>query len=99
MVNERSRSQNQRIPVLFGKADHADDHFNETRFTFETPACRQFDVVFRCYNDCVAFRYQLPKNDATNSVTILDETTSFQLQGEPMAYAQYPGEFQNFPRA
>jgi len=86
---ERSRSSNQTIPVLFGKSDHADDFFHETRFSLETPGRRQLDVVFRAYNDAVALRYELPKDNHTNSVTVADETTSFVMAGEPTAYIQY----------
>lgn len=89
VLRERPRSLNRRIPVLFGKADHADDHFRETRFILETPQHRRLDVVFRCYNDAVAFRYELPKNAGAQTVTIADETTSFRIEGEPTAYAQY----------
>ncbi len=89
IVRERSQSADRRIPVLFGKADHANDRFRETRFTLESSRHRRLDVVFRCYDDAVAFRYELPKSTQAGSVTILDETTSFRLQGEPTAYAQY----------
>jgi alpha-glucosidase len=88
-VSEHSRSVETRIPVLFGKADLADDHFNEIRFTFETPQHRRFEVTFRCYNDAVAFRYELPKDSKADSVTIADETTSFHVEGNPTTYAQY----------
>lgn len=84
-----TRSVNQRIPVLFGKADHAYDSFHETRFSLETPQRRRFDVVFRAYDDAVALRYELPKGERDGSVTINDETTSFVAAGEPTAYVQY----------
>jgi alpha-glucosidase len=89
VVRERSRSLDQRIRVLFGKSDHANDHFNESRFTLDTPSHRRLDVVFRCYDDAIAFRYELPKDANAGSVTITDETTSFRVQGEPTTYAQY----------
>jgi alpha-glucosidase len=89
IVQERSRSVEQRIAVLFGKADHADDRFLETRFTLETPQHRRLDVTFRVYNDAIAFRYDLPEEGKNRSVTITDETTSFQVEGEPTVYAQY----------
>jgi alpha-glucosidase len=89
LVRVRNRSEDQRIPVLFGKADHAENRFRETRFTFETPQHRRLDVVFRCYNDALAFRYELPKDAQAHSVTIADETTSFRVAGNPTAYAQY----------
>jgi alpha-glucosidase len=33
-------------------------------------------------------RYELPKDKAVSSVTIADETTSFQVEGDPTAYTQ-----------
>jgi alpha-glucosidase len=89
VVSEHSRSVDNRIPVLFGKADHADDRFREARFTLETPQHRRFEVTFRCYNDAIAFRYELPKDSKADSVRIADETTLFRIEGNPTAYAQY----------
>ena len=90
VVRERRRSVDKRIPVLFGKADHANDRFHEIRYTLETPQGRRTDVAFRCYNDAVALRYELPATkDKAASVIITDEVTSFRLEGEPMAFVQY----------
>jgi alpha-glucosidase len=89
VLRQHSRSADQRIRVLFGKADHAQDRFHETRFLLETPSHRQLDVVFRCYNDAIALRYELPGKAKNGLVTITDETTSFRVAGDPTAYAQY----------
>jgi alpha-glucosidase len=89
VLRQHSRSADRRIRVLFGKADHAQDCFHESRFTLETPSHRQLDVVFRCYNDAVALRYELPGKPKNGLVTITDETTSFRVAGDPTAYAQY----------
>jgi alpha-glucosidase len=89
LMRERSRSVDQRIPLLFGKADHANDRFRETRFTLESTRYRILDVVFRCYDDAIAFRYELSDEPKSRMVTITDETTSFRIEGNPMAYAQY----------
>jgi alpha-glucosidase len=89
LLREHSRTVDQRIPVLFGKSDHANDRFHETGFTFETLHHHRVDVAFRCYNDAVAFRYELPDDAKVGSVTITDETTSFRVEGNPIAYAQY----------
>jgi alpha-glucosidase len=85
----RNRSTNRRIPVLFGKADHADDRYGEIRFELETSAHRRVAVVFRCYNDAIALRYELPEGPNRVAVTITDESTSFRVVGTPTAYVQY----------
>jgi len=89
LTREQSRSVNKRIKVLFGKSDHALDNFRERRFRFETAKHEAVDLVFRCYNDAVAFRYELLDSASNKSVVIQDETTSFNVEGNPTAYAQY----------
>ncbi len=89
LFSEKRRSVHDRISVPFGRADHADDHFNELRLTLETPNHTRIDTIFRCYNDAIALRYELPAATNPESVTITDETTSFGIQGNPTAYAQY----------
>jgi alpha-glucosidase len=89
VLNERRRSVNQRIRELFGKSDHANDRYNEARFTLENPKHRLVNVVFRCYDDAVALRYEVPKQAGLDQLTVLEEGTSFALPGEPTAYLQY----------
>jgi alpha-glucosidase len=89
LVRQRSRSVDQRIQVLFGKSDQARDRFHETRFWLETAAHRPVELVFRCYDDGVALRYELPIDKKVVPVVITDETTSFGVEGNPTAYAQY----------
>ncbi len=88
VLQQRTRSVDERIPVLFGRSERAADRFHEVRYHLETPGHRRVDVVFRCYNDAIAIRYELPTWKDAASVTITDETTSFRLQGEPTAFVQ-----------
>ena len=89
LVREKRRSVNKHIPVLFGRSAQANERFHETRFTLETPGRRRTDVVFRCYDDAIALRYELPAGSRAQSVTVTEESTSFGFTGEPTAYAQY----------
>jgi hypothetical protein len=89
VLQERRRSVDERLPVRFGKSDHANDRFREARYTLETPLHRRADAVFRCYDDALALRYELPGGKPGASVTVANETTSFRLAGEPTAFVQY----------
>jgi len=89
LLAERSAAADQRIPVLFGKADHADNRYHEQRFTFESVNKRHFDVIFRCFDDAMALRYEIPKQPGMNRITVVDEATSFAPAGDPTAYVQY----------
>jgi len=87
--SERRRSVNKRVRVLFGRADFAPDRYHETRFSLETPRKRRVDVIVRCYDDAIAFRYDVPKQAGMDRLTVADEGTSFTLSGNPRAYVQY----------
>ena len=87
--SERSRSADTRIRVLFGKADYARERFRETRFSLENPQHRRVDVVFRCYDDGIAVRYEIPEQAGLKQGIVTEEGTSFGLVGNPRAYVQY----------
>jgi hypothetical protein len=54
LVTEQRADTNERIPVLFGKADHAANQFREMRLEMESAKGRHNAVVFRCYDDAIA---------------------------------------------
>ncbi|HZO88483.1 MAG TPA: glycoside hydrolase family 97 protein [Chthonomonadaceae bacterium] len=87
--SERHRSADKRIRILFGKAAVARDRYREVRFSLETPRRRRVDVLFRCYDDALAFRYVVPKQKGMERLTVVEEGTSFGLAGNPRAYVQY----------
>jgi alpha-glucosidase len=89
LLRERGRSVDKRVQVLFGKADHAQDSYREEQLRFQAGTHSKVDVIFRCYNDGLALRYELLAHQKVGSVTIADELTSFGVEGNPTAYAQY----------
>lgn len=93
VLKETRSTRSQRIQVLHGRAKDAEDCFNEARFQFTTAAGHRTVVVFRCYNDAIALRYELPAKAAQNSVTITNEATSFSPMGDPLAHIQYLENF------
>ena len=93
VVREERRLVDERIPVRFGRSDHAHDRFREARFTLETTERRRTDVVFRCYDDGVALRYELAGTAPGAEVVITDELTSFACVGDPAVWLQYLEHF------
>ena len=89
VIRARERSVNHRVRVLFGKSDRANDRFREICLTLGVRETQRMDVVFRCYDDAVALRYEISAHAPVGLLTITDETTSFRVAGEPTAYAQF----------
>lgn len=88
LLNTTGRSVNEQIMIPFGKAARGENHFRETRLSFAGLNQQHFDVVFRCFNDAIAFRYELSANGSHGPITIADEASSFGVQGNPTAYIQ-----------
>lgn len=86
---ERDRSADTRTRILFGRADSARDRYREKRFSLENPQHQQVEVVFRCYDDAIALRYEVPRQAGRKRLTVTEEGTSFGLVGNPRAYVQY----------
>ncbi len=89
VIKTANRKSDQKIKVLFGRASEARDRFNELRLNLESSQGRRFDVVFRCYEDAVAVRYEVSKLKNEAKIVLQDERTTFKPVGDPTAYVQY----------
>jgi alpha-glucosidase len=64
------------------------DHHNELVVTLEEAKApgRRFQVVFRAFDDGVALRYRIPRQEGLESLLITDELTEFVLTGDHTAW-------------
>ncbi|MCW3053351.1 MAG: glycoside hydrolase [Chthonomonadales bacterium] len=92
--SERRSSHDQPVRVLFGKTESARDRYQETRLSLENSQHRRVEVVFRCYDDSVAVRYEVPKQAGIALLTVTEEGTSFAPAGNPQSYLQYLENYQ-----
>ncbi|WP_348734663.1 glycoside hydrolase family 97 protein [Rheinheimera texasensis] len=75
-----SRSQDLNWQPVWGQRSNIRDHFNELTLQLHESKApgRRFTLVFRSYDDGVAFRYQLPAQAAlAGDLVITDELTEF----------------------
>lgn len=85
----RERHHDSSFVMPFGKSSRIRDRFQEYTFTFqevERPF-RKLGVIFRLYDDGVAFRYRLPQQPHLHDFWIGQEDTELALVGEPVLYA------------
>lgn len=93
VLDDRSRKVDETVKVHFGKSAQGRDRFTERRWTLESRGQRRIEIVFRCYDDAVALRYELPAASGSTSVVISNESTSFGIEGQPLALVQYLENF------
>lgn len=65
------------------------NHYNEMRMTLKEKSGmkRSLDVVFRAFDDGVAFRYEFPRQRGLQDFVIMDEVTQFALPGDVPAWS------------
>jgi alpha-glucosidase len=72
----------------WGEVRYVRDHYNELRVSAEEidGLRRNFNVVFRAFDDGVAFRYELPEQPGLGEFEIMDERTEFRFAEDPKAW-------------
>ena len=87
------RSVDESWQRVYGKRKQVRNHFNEMTLEVQATAApqRRFQMVFRAYDDGVAFRYVLPK--AWGPFDLAAENTSFHFPDDATAWAANYGGF------
>lgn len=72
----------------WGEMERVRDHHNELRVSATEVSApgRRFDVVFRAFDDGVAFRYELPEQPGLGAFEITDELTQYRFADDPKAW-------------
>ncbi|CAN5661179.1 glycoside hydrolase family 97 protein [soil metagenome] len=74
--------------LIIGKTSHVRTQYKSVSIPLEETIApfRKVNIEVKVFNDGLAFRYQLPLQSKT-SFTLLDENTSFKLNGDPVTKA------------
>lgn len=79
-------------PVL-GEVATITNHYNELRIELDQKATgRKINLVFRLFDEGLAFRYEFPKQEKLNYFIVSRELTEFNLAGDHKAF-WIPGDF------
>ena len=85
-------------PVL-GEQSNVKNNFNQLKVSLsQTTTNRRLNIIFKVYDEGVAFRYEFPKQSNLNYFIISDEKTQFNLTGNHKVF-WLPGDFdsQEYP--
>ncbi len=73
----------------WGEDAQVRNHYSEMKVTLQEKggAKRQLGVVFRAFDDGVAFRYEFPRQRGLQDFVIMDEATQFALPSDAQAWS------------
>ncbi|GHT38268.1 alpha-glucosidase [Bacteroidia bacterium] len=81
-------------PVVKSKHAQIVDAYNELKLVVKEKSgqCRRMDIIFRVYDDGVAFRYKLYRSEHIGNRLLTKELTTFNIPGNPDAWVvEYDG--------
>jgi alpha-glucosidase len=87
LIHVERRSHDQTWENRFGKRRQVRDHYNEMSLRFSEKSGRIFEVIFRAYDDGVAFRYIVPVESGLTTFTVDRELTEFAFAGDYPCFA------------
>ncbi len=95
IVGTDRQSRDETWQNAFGSRRVVRDHFNQLTVSLRERHApeRRLDLIFRAYNEGVAFRYLLPKQPALDHFTLSSENTGFYFARDTFAFALNLGSF------
>ncbi len=88
MIHSRYTVRDTSWKPVWGTDARIRDHFNQLEVELQTTdsLARKLTIVFRAYNDGIAFRYIFPKQKNLKNFSITDELTQFNFSGDFSAW-------------
>ncbi|GEP50815.1 alpha-glucosidase [Flavobacterium noncentrifugens] len=91
--NVKNTSFNESWKPVLGEQSSIQNHYNELTVSLSQKATqRKINIIFRVFDEGVAFRYDFPKQPKLNYFIITDEITQFNLAGNHKTF-WIPGDF------
>lgn len=90
---QQQRGQQGKLNSRLGERSSVDLECNELRMTLAQQATgRSLRIVFRVFDQAIAFRYEIPKQKKLEQYAITGELTEFRLPADATAYTEYGHE-------
>ncbi|MFR9566554.1 MAG: glycoside hydrolase family 97 N-terminal domain-containing protein, partial [Rikenellaceae bacterium] len=84
--------------TIWGEDETVLNHYNELTLNLEhKPSGIKLNIIARAFNDGVAFRYVIPKQDKLGEYVIMDELTEFNFPGDYKTWWGY-ADYDNYEK-
>ncbi len=85
------RKGEEKYELITGKAKQLTARYNEIILSLEErkQPFRKINIVLRVFDDGVAFRYEYPQQPGWSSYSLLEENTTFNIEGDPTVHCLF----------
>lgn len=77
IIQSRLSSHRETIELPWGDNHFLENNYNELRIKLTG-----YSIVFRAFDEAIAFRYELPETEGQKRISVKDELTEFNFQGD-----------------
>lgn len=95
LIEKEFRSQNKVWSPVWGEKSSIRDEYQEMTLKFLNENGRRMDLIFRAFDDGVAFRYSIHETDSSEQIKILDEYSEFNLNHDALTWS-IPANFDSY---
>ena len=97
ITNSTHNSHDETWEDAFGARRVVPDHYNQLTVSLQEGGAlhRRMDIIFKAYNEGVAFRYSLPRQDGLEKFILSSENTGFYFARPATAFASTSNRFLN----
>ncbi|HLP64583.1 glycoside hydrolase family 97 protein [Flavobacterium sp.] len=93
LLNQEAKSVNEPWNPVLGEQSTIQNKYNQiTFYLVQKETKRKLNIIFKVYDEGVAFRYEFPKQEKLNYFIISDEKTEFNLTGDHKTF-WIPGDY------
>lgn len=93
LLNQETKTVNEPWNPVLGEQSTIQNKYNQiTFFLLQKETKRKLNIIFKVYDEGVAFRYEFPKQEKLNYFIISDEKTEFNLTGDHKTF-WIPGDY------
>ena len=93
LINKEEASVDDSWNPVLGEQSSIRNHYNQAVFhLIQKETNRKLDLVFKVYEEGVAFRYEFPAEEAVRYFVVSEENTEFNLTGDHKTF-WIPGDF------
>lgn len=88
IISSEETTVNQTWKPVYGERSEVKDHYNQVKIRLRETVSpqREFEMIFRVYNEGVAFNYTFIPQPGKNKITLEKELTEFRLTGNYPAW-------------
>ncbi len=89
----RFKDSTEEYDLYIGKTSHVREQYKSVTIPLFNANKKQVNLVVKAFNDGLAFRYEFPQQTGWTSYTLLDENTTFKLNGNPTVHTLMFGNY------